>query len=353
MADIFVCYRRGDSRGDAGRLADSLDEHFRQSQIFRDVESLEGGTNYKIEIENAISKCVAMLAVIGPRWLDIRADDGSRRLDNPDDFIVLEIGAALANNVTVIPVLVGGAEMPSEDDLPEKLKPLASRQAIEVSDARWDYDVARLIARLTELPGLRSRWHWLRRFTPRSALLAVPLAIALLMVVLAVVTQITTRGAEPVLPDGLQLLDVDLRHGADSQSNCVHPPDCDTRDGGKASSMIRLNGSDVRYDAEAQRLHLVLTLIWVLREGKTNLFHRGYTGKIYYTAVAQPSSQQGRLVIGEFTAQDHSLKPFNGLLAYTLGWLEIPFLLGRDTPITTEIRQRLLAADAIHALAAP
>lgn len=352
MADIFVCYRRGDSRGDAGRLADSLDERFKRSQIFRDVESLAGGTDYKVAIESAITQCVAMLAVIGPRWLDMRSDDGTRRLDNPDDFIVLEIGAALSNGITVIPVLVGGAKMPSADQLPAPLEALASRQAVELSDARWDYDMDRLIERLCQLPGLGSRLGNLcHRFKLRSPWLAVPAAMIVAVVLLAIITQVLTGGDDPVPPAGLRLLDADLSVASRADSNCLHPLDCDSRGDRGVSSMIRLQGSDVRYDQAAQQLHVIVTINWVLREGNTNLAHRGYTGKVHYSAAAQPAAQRGRVVIGELIQRGHSLKPYNGLLAYTLGWLEIPFLLGRDTVMTTELRRRLSEADAVQALA--
>lgn len=351
MADIFVCYRRADARGDAGRLADSLDEHFERSQIFRDVESLEGGTNYKTAIDQAIAHCTALLAVIGPRWLSVSGADGSRRLDDPDDFITLEIGAALANGVTVIPVLVGGARMPSEDELPARLKPLAAHQAVEISDSRWEYDVARLVRRLESLPGLRRplRGLW-RRVLPGPAWVKVPLALMAVILALALVTQALTGGADPMPPTGLQLIDVDLAHTPWADPTCLHPPDCNTRRAREISSLVRLRGADARYDATARELHLVLTVVWVLREGETNVFHRGYTGKLYYTTAAQ-HAQDGRTLIGEFTLREHSLRPFNGLIAYTLGWLEIPFLLGRDTSITTEVRRRLDASPAVAGLA--
>lgn len=350
MADIFVCYRRGDSRGDAGRLADSLDERFERSQIFRDVESLEGGSNYKQAIDTAIRQVSVMLAVIGPRWLSITDDEGNRRLDDPDDFIVLEIGSALDQGVTVIPVLVGGAQMPAEADLPVRLRPLASQQAVELSDSRWDYDMQRLVARLQSLPGLRKPLReWLLRVLPGPLWVKVPLAILAVVIGLGVITQVATRGADPAPVPGLQLLAVRLAEAPWAESNCVQPYDCDSRPGREISSLVRLQGADVRHDPQTGELHLVLTLIWVLREGETNLFHRGYTGKIYYTAAAQPNAEG--TVIGTFVMRDHSLRPFNGLLAYTFGWLEIPFLLGRDTVITAEIKRRLEVSPALRALA--
>ena len=351
MADIFVCYRRADSRGDAGRLVDSLEAHFNHSQIFRDVESLEAGVHYKSVIEAAIAQCVVLLAVIGPRWLEMPAADGSRRLDAENDFIRLEIGSALRQNITVVPVLVGGADMPAERDLPEPLKHLAGCQAVELSDARWDYDVNKLIQVLSRLPGLRRPWMevW-RRLLPDSGWIRWPALLLGLILALAGITHFLVVGDDPVLDNRLRLVDVDLQGASWAEANCIFPTDCDSRDGRLISSMIRLLGSDVRYDSEHGELHVVLTVLWVLREGKSRVFHRGYSGKIHYSAALQRSTETGRVVVGEFQAQQQSMSPFNGLLAYTLGCIEIPFLTKRDAQIRAEIKRRLENAAVLQEL---
>jgi len=146
---IFVSYRRQDSQSAAGRLSDHLKEHLRGVSIFRDVETIEPGVDFVDAIERALRACGVLIAVIGPRWLNASLADGSRRLDDPNDYTRLEIATALRRkDVRVIPVLVEGAEMPTTAELPDDLEPLARRNAIELSDKRWDFDVSRLVETL-------------------------------------------------------------------------------------------------------------------------------------------------------------------------------------------------------------
>src|SRR5262249_40394164 len=91
-------------------------------------------------ITTAVGSCDALIALIGPHWVSVIDKSGRRRLDDPTDFTRLEIAAALKRNVRVIPALVGGAQMPGSDDLPEDIKPLARRQAYELTDNRWADD---------------------------------------------------------------------------------------------------------------------------------------------------------------------------------------------------------------------
>jgi hypothetical protein len=145
---IFVSYRRDDARGDAGRLADNLKFHFGDKQIFRDVEAIEAGVDFVEAINSAVSQCAVLLAIIGPNWLKVTDSQGRRRLDDRNDFVRLEIAAALQRNIRVVPVLVGGAVMPKAEDLPQGLESLARRQAHELSDGRWDFDVGQLVETL-------------------------------------------------------------------------------------------------------------------------------------------------------------------------------------------------------------
>ena len=146
---IFISYRRQDSQSAAGRLADSLERRFGKAQIFRDVETIQPGVDFVEAIEGALSSCSVMLAVIGRRWAGDSGDQS--RLHLPNDWIRLEIAAALKRGIRVIPVLVEGAASPVDADLPEDLKPLARRQALTLSDERWDYDVQQLAAALESL----------------------------------------------------------------------------------------------------------------------------------------------------------------------------------------------------------
>ena len=135
---VFISYRRADSDYPAGWLFDRLAEHFGRGRVFKDVDSLEPGDDFAEVITAAVSSCSALVAVIGERWLTIIDEHGRRRLDNPEDFVRLEIEAALTRGVRVIPVLVNGASMPRSADLPPSLQPLARRQAVELSPYRFD-----------------------------------------------------------------------------------------------------------------------------------------------------------------------------------------------------------------------
>jgi hypothetical protein len=141
---IFLSYRRINTSGYAGRLADSLEKHFGEGSVFQDVEAIAPGSNFVHAIDAAIARCEVLVVLIGDTWLTERGAGGSPRLSDPSDFVRLEVAAGLRSGIRVIPVLVKGAGMPSESALPDDLKPLARLQAIELSDARWDYDVERL-----------------------------------------------------------------------------------------------------------------------------------------------------------------------------------------------------------------
>jgi hypothetical protein len=130
--NIFINYRRDESGHVAGRLHDSLAPKFGRNKLFMDVDNIPVGRDFEDYLKSQVAACDAMLAVIGPNWLAAKDDTGKRRLDNPDDFIVIEIGTALTRNIPVVPVLVDGARMPKASELPDSLKLLARRQAIQV-----------------------------------------------------------------------------------------------------------------------------------------------------------------------------------------------------------------------------
>jgi hypothetical protein len=141
---IFISYRRDDSRGYAGRLQGDLSRRYSEEHVFRDVE-IPPGADFGEYITSLVDKCNVVLAIIGPSWLDARDREGERRIDKPDDWVRLEIERALARDgVEVIPVLVDGARLPPREELPESLLALRRRNAFELSDRRWDYDVGQL-----------------------------------------------------------------------------------------------------------------------------------------------------------------------------------------------------------------
>ncbi len=148
MSTIFVSYRRGDSAGHAGRLVDRLRTAFPQSRVFMDVDTIQPGVDVPSIIEEAIASCDVVVFLIGEDWLAITDRHGHRRLDDPNDFVRLELAAALRRKVPLIPVLVQQASMPTAAQLPVDLTPLTRINALEVSDLRWDYDIGRLIATL-------------------------------------------------------------------------------------------------------------------------------------------------------------------------------------------------------------
>lgn len=144
FSGVFICYRREDTAGHAGRLYDHLSAHFGVNQIFMDIDQIEPGEDFVQVIEVAVSSCKVLLALIGRDWLT-SSDGYGRRLDNPNDFVRLEIAAALGSQIRVIPVLVQRAKMPRQQDLPEDLLQLTRRHAVELSDIRWKHDVSQLI----------------------------------------------------------------------------------------------------------------------------------------------------------------------------------------------------------------
>jgi len=150
---IFINYRRDDSIGMAGRLHDRLAQTFGRDKLFMDVDHIPAGADFVAHLNNQVAECDVVLAIIGPNWLRAKDKAGQRRLHQPDDFVAIEIAAALARDTLVIPVLVDAARMPKESDLPDTLKPLARRQAVEVRHAHFGHDAEALIARMRKALG--------------------------------------------------------------------------------------------------------------------------------------------------------------------------------------------------------
>lgn len=151
MGGIFISYRREDSAGYTGRLYDHLTGHFGRERVFMDIDAITPGQDFAAVLDRHVTSCDALIAVIGKSWLACRNAQGHRRLDDPRDFVRIEIATALDRRIPVIPALVGGAAIPCQQDLPEALTMLARRQAIEISDARFQHDCRRLIEVLDDL----------------------------------------------------------------------------------------------------------------------------------------------------------------------------------------------------------
>jgi hypothetical protein len=142
---IFISYRRDEASAWARLLYDRLFQKFPETEIFMDVDTIEPGVDFVEAIEESVGSCDVLIAVIGNRWLTSSDEEGGRRLDNPEDSVRIEIVTALKRGIRVIPVLVDGASMPRSRDLPDDLKSLARRNALEVSHNRFRADLERLI----------------------------------------------------------------------------------------------------------------------------------------------------------------------------------------------------------------
>jgi hypothetical protein len=145
---IVISYRREYDSHAAGRLYDHVSKHFPQYQIFFDVDNIEPGADFLEAIRTSVGSCEVLIAVIGKNWLIASDEKGRRRLDDPDDFVRLEIATALKRNIRVIPVLVDGALIPPSSELPDDLKLLVGRNMLEVKHNSFAADLGRLVAAL-------------------------------------------------------------------------------------------------------------------------------------------------------------------------------------------------------------
>lgn len=152
-ARIFVSYRRDDSRHAAGRLADRLATAFSREAIFMDVDDIAIGDDFVEVLENRIASCEVMLVVIGKAWLSASDEQGRRRLDNPHDFVRVEVESALSRGIRIVPILIDGAAHPRADDLPAGMRDLSRRQATAISHAQFNTDVERIVNGLSQALG--------------------------------------------------------------------------------------------------------------------------------------------------------------------------------------------------------
>lgn len=174
MRNIFISYRRDDSIATAGRIRDRLVQEYGGPRVFVDMDDIPHGRDFVEVLEKKVSECGVLLALIGPGWLDARTSDGRRRLDEDGDFVAIEIASALKRKETiVIPVLIDGARLPSAAELPEGLKPLARRNAIELRNTQFGSDAARLVRSINEAAGGGAS-----RFAMTGAWLAVAAVLA-------------------------------------------------------------------------------------------------------------------------------------------------------------------------------
>jgi hypothetical protein len=157
MAKIFISYRREDTEPVANHLKSELEKYVGKGKVFLDSKDIPPGRDWSDVLQRSVLGSDCLLALIGPKWLNIEdSQTKKRRLDNPDDVVRQEIRGALKNKkMLVVPVLVGDARMPEQNDLPDEIKELAFRQNFELRQRRWEDDVRalaeglRLISRST------------------------------------------------------------------------------------------------------------------------------------------------------------------------------------------------------------
>ncbi|MBI1918931.1 MAG: TIR domain-containing protein [Planctomycetes bacterium] len=156
MPTIFMSYRRDDSAGIAGRIYECLQSHFGSDSVFMDVDTMPFGVDFRDHLNRAVGRCSVLLAIIGDRWLQV-TDSAGRRLDDPEDFVRIEIKAALQRNIPVIPVLIGRVSMPSKEELPPSLAELSYRHACQVDPGRdFQNHIDRLIRGIERIPAQAS-----------------------------------------------------------------------------------------------------------------------------------------------------------------------------------------------------
>jgi hypothetical protein len=188
LRKIFISYRREDSGANALGISQYLEHEFGPKNVFIDVD-MRAGAKFPAVLEERLSECKVLLALIGPGWLNARDDQGNRRLDNPDDWVRLEIAHALRRNITVIPVRVNGASLPIRSALPDDVSGLLDHQAVSVSLAGFRHEMASLVRDIRLVPSQR-RW-------PRPSLMVA--CASALVAILAIAGLISaTNGIERI-----------------------------------------------------------------------------------------------------------------------------------------------------------
>jgi hypothetical protein len=148
---IFISYRRNDSADVTGRIYDRLVGRFGAEPIFKDVDDIPLGVDFRKHLDAVVGKCRILLAIIGNEWVDAKDAQGRRRLEDAGDFVRIEIESALRREIPVVPLLVRGATMPSPNELPDSLKELAFRNGIPIRhDPDFNTDINRLIKGLED-----------------------------------------------------------------------------------------------------------------------------------------------------------------------------------------------------------
>lgn len=234
MASVFISYRRSDCPGHAGRLYDRIVQEVGREGVFRDIDAIPPGVDFTEHIQNAISSCSVLLALIGTNWLD-SGDHEGRRLDHPDDLVRFEIATALRRpGVRVIPVLVEDAKMPAAGQLPEDLRPLAGRNAFELRDLHWSDDVDRLLSVVAlatgapppdKLPNRKPAWR-----ASRTTVIAGMIGVALIAAITAIFVLNPSPGPSTTPSEPLHACSDGKDNDRDGEIDFPADPDCSSLD---------------------------------------------------------------------------------------------------------------------------
>lgn len=145
MSSIFISYRRSDSEFVVGRLYDKLAERFGEENIFKDVDSISLGEDFRESIDEALQSCLVFILVIGATWVNSTDEHGNVRLFNSEDYVRIELETALSEKVHIIPVLIGNTVMPKIEKLPDSIRKLVSFNAAKLRpDPDFMVDIQRL-----------------------------------------------------------------------------------------------------------------------------------------------------------------------------------------------------------------
>ncbi|HKA38360.1 MAG TPA: toll/interleukin-1 receptor domain-containing protein [Burkholderiales bacterium] len=148
MATVFISYRREETAGEARALFQALVARLGEASVFMDVDAIALGRDFRQVLQERLASCDLLLALVGRGWIEAKNASGKRRLEDPTDYVRLEIEAALKRNIPVTPVLLQGAQMPAEQQLPESMRDFVYRNGFELSHNRWESDVQEMLKRL-------------------------------------------------------------------------------------------------------------------------------------------------------------------------------------------------------------
>jgi Sulfatase-modifying factor enzyme 1/TIR domain len=211
---VFISYRHDDAGHAAGRVHDRLEREFGADLLFMDVHAIPLGVNFIKVLREEVAKCDVLLALIGPNWLNVRGEDGNRRLDNPGDFLRIEIATALQRDIPVIPILLDDAKMLKADQLPKDLEELSVRNGIDIRQRSFRSDMDNLIGRMK---GNRDPFSYVPKKEDRMVWSWIGATTAAVVTIVAVgVTSIPFRwsGPHPAVPGASQTATIEQNRTA-------------------------------------------------------------------------------------------------------------------------------------------